>query len=170
MNGAPAATLLAWMPRLRSLARRHLPAHSPLRRVVDSGDLLQDGLLHLVRHGHEFRGSTWGEFLQFVSCILAQKRGQQRRRHEVRAGEMKPSASSEDLTAEQPTPSVDAVANENQRHVRQLVDSLPEPYRTTMQLRLAGMDNSEIASRLGIGPEALRQRLSRAVRLLQERW
>jgi DNA-directed RNA polymerase specialized sigma24 family protein len=32
------------------------------------------------------------------------------------------------------------------------------------------MDNGEIAARLGITVETVRQRLSRAIRTLQERW
>ena len=164
------AALLQWLPRLRTMARRHLPAHSPLRVGLDSEDLLQEGLLHLVRNVDQFRGATWGEFLKFVHSILAQKKGQQFRRQQVRARELAPAAASEDLAEDGTTPSVDAMAAEDRRRVRQLVLELPEPYRTTMELRLAGLSNEELAQRLGLGAEALRQRLSRAVRMLKERW
>lgn len=171
MASAPTpGALLAWLPRLRAMARRHLPANSPLRAGFDSEDLLQEGLLQLVRTVEQFRGSTWGEFLAFVHSILAQKKGQQVRRHQVRQREFAPEASSDLLAATLPTPSVDAIAGEDRRRVRELVDALPEPYRTTMLLRLQGADNDVLAQQLGIGPEALRQRLSRAVRMLQERW
>jgi RNA polymerase sigma factor (sigma-70 family) len=162
--------LLQWLPRLRAMARRHLPPQSPLRVGLDSEDLLQEGLLHLVRNVDQFRGATWGEFLKFVHSILAQKKGQQFRRQQVRARELAPAAASEDLAEDGTTPSVDAMAAEDRRRVRQLVLELPEPYRTTMELRLAGLSNEELAQRLGLGAEALRQRLSRAVRMLKERW
>jgi DNA-directed RNA polymerase specialized sigma24 family protein len=157
MASAPTpGALLAWLPRLRAMARRHLPANSPLRAGFDSEDLLQEGLLQLVRTVEQFRGSTWGEFLAFVHSILAQKKGQQVRRHQVRQREFAPEASSDLLAATLPTPSVDAIAGEDRRRVRELVEALA--------------DNDVLAQQLGIGPEALRQRLSRAVRMLQERW
>src|SRR5436190_13889523 len=67
-----AQVLIAWLPRLRAMARQHLPSQSPLRAGLDSEDLLQEGLLQLVRNVDRFRGSTWAEFLAFVHAILAQ--------------------------------------------------------------------------------------------------
>lgn len=165
-----AAALLRWLPQLRAMARRHLPAQSPLRVGLDSEDLLQEGLLQLVRSVDQFRGASWGEFLRFVHSILAQKKGQQVRRQQVRQRELRSATSSEELAGATPTPSVDVMANEDRRRVRKLVDDLPEPYRATMQLRLSGLTNEELSAKLGIGGEALRQRLSRAVRMLKESW
>jgi RNA polymerase sigma factor (sigma-70 family) len=164
------AVLLEWLPRLRRMARAHLPPNSPLRIAGDSEDLLQEGLVQLVRKVDTFRGETWPEFLAFVHAVLAQKKGQQVRRHVVRQKEFAPVAESDTLSAEQPTPSVDAMAAEDRAKVRRLVQELSEPYRTTMQLRLEGHEPEAIAGQLGITAEALRQRLSRAVRMLQERW
>ncbi|MCH8947332.1 MAG: hypothetical protein IH789_06845, partial [Acidobacteria bacterium] len=41
---------------------------------MDSEDLTQDTLLHLVQHVQEFRGSTWPEFLAFVQSMIHQQR------------------------------------------------------------------------------------------------
>lgn len=152
------------------MARRHLTAGSALRAMIDSEDLLQEGLLQLVRTADQFRGGTWPEFLAFVHAVLAQKKVQQVRRHQVRANEFRDNVPNEDVPAVQPTPSVDMMAQEDRARLRQLIAGLAEPYRTTLQLRLEGVENQDLAQRLGITPEALRQRLSRAVRMLQERW
>lgn len=168
---APTAGALGeFLPRLRQMARRHLPAESVVRSLIDSEDLLQEGLLQLVRNVDQFRGGTWPEFLAFVHAILAQKKQQQARRHQVRAGEFDASPPQESLPSAQTTPSVDAMAQEDRLRLRQLIAALAEPYRTTLQLRLEGLDNEQLARRLGVSAEALRQRLSRAVRMLQERW
>jgi DNA-directed RNA polymerase specialized sigma24 family protein len=37
-------------------------------------------------------------------------------------------------------------------------------------LRIEGLDNAEIAARFALPQDLVRQRLSRAVKLLQERW
>lgn len=171
LGATPTAGALAeFLPRLRQMARRHLPPESALRAMIDSEDLLQEGLLQLVRNVEQFRGATWPEFLAFVHAILAQKKQQHARRHQVRAGEYDGKPPHESLPSDQPTPSVDAMAQEDRQRLRQLVASLSEPYRMTLLMRLEGHDNDEIARRLGITSEALRQRLSRAVRMLQERW
>lgn len=171
LGAAPdAAALREFLPRLKSMARRHLTAGSALRAMIDSEDLLQEGLLQLVRTADQFRGGTWPEFLAFVHAVLAQKKVQQVRRHQVRANEFRDNVPNEDVPAVQPTPSVDMMAQEDRARLRQLIAGLAEPYRTTLQLRLEGVENQDLAQRLGITPEALRQRLSRAVRMLQERW
>lgn len=162
--------LLGWLPRLRHMARRHLPTNSPLRQGLDSEDLLQEGLLHLVRHVESFRGATWPEFLAFVHTVLAQKAGQQARRAKVRHRENTSQGDAAELPAQHPSPSVDAMAGEDRSRLRDLVAGLPEPYRTTMQLRIDGIEPDAIAARLEITGDALRQRLSRAVRMLKDRW
>lgn len=163
-------TLIAWLPRLRAMARRHLPPHSPLRVGIDSEDLLQEGLLQLLRALDDFRGTTWPQFLAFVHAILSQKAVQQARRHAVREAEFAPAADCADLAGSVPTPSVDAMGAEDRARLRMMIERLPPTYRETLALRLTGLDNEQIAARLGLSLEALRQRLSRAVKLLQESW
>lgn len=162
--------LLHLLPRLRAMAQRHLPPNSPLRAGIDSEDLMQEGLLQLVRSIDDFRGSTWPQFLAFVQAILAQKTAQQARRQAVRRGELHGAVDSGLLAGDTATPSVDAMAHEDRARLRRAIDALPEIHRTALELRLSGLDNEQMAARLGISAEALRQRLSRAVRALQERW
>jgi RNA polymerase sigma factor (sigma-70 family) len=62
------------------------------------------------------------------------------------------------------------MAQEDRERLRLLLGTLSEPHQAVLLLRLDGMDNGEIAARLGITVETVRQRLSRAIRTLQERW
>ncbi|MFO0313852.1 MAG: RNA polymerase sigma factor [Planctomycetota bacterium] len=166
----PAGALRAFLPRLRHMARHHLPATSAVRALIDSEDLLQEGLLQLVRNIGQFRGATWAEFLAFVHAILAQKKQRHSRRHQVRAEEFKPAPPHDSLPANLPTPSFGAMAQEDRDRLVLLLRTLSDSHRAVLQLRLEGMENTEIAARLGLTVETVRQRLSRAIRLLQERW
>lgn len=166
----PAVALRAFLPRLRQMARYHLPATSAVRAMIDSEDLLQEGLLQLVRNIDQFRGASWAEFLAFVHAILAQKKQRHFRRHHVRAEEFKPAPPHDSLPANLPTPSFGAMAQEDRERLRVLLRTLSEPLQAVLLLRLEGMENGEIAARLGISVDTIRQRLSRAIRMLQERW
>lgn len=171
MRDASSAELLTRiLPRLRTMARQNLPPKSQLRLGFDSEDLLQEGLLQLVRQVDTFRGTTWAEFLAFAHSILTQKTAQQARRHTVRRNEFQSTFDSSALPSDDPTPSVNASTAEDKKRVKLLVGTLPEPYREAIELRLQGFENQAIAERLGISEEAVRQRLSRAVKMLQERW
>ncbi|MCB9877605.1 MAG: sigma-70 family RNA polymerase sigma factor [Planctomycetes bacterium] len=168
-GGGPASLLALWV-RIRNMARKHLPPYSSLRAGLDSEDLAQEGLLHLVRNIERFRGCTWPEFLAFAHAVVQQKVGQQARRMNVRSGEFFGEVADDQMSGEQVTPSVDAMAGEDRRRLRELMAGLPESYREPLMLRLNGHENAEIAARLGLTPVALRQRMSRAMKMLQERW
>lgn len=167
-QGADGLVLLAWWKRLRKMARSHLPANSPLRCGLDSEDLLQDGLLKLVKHVGCFRGATWPEFLAFVNSVLQQRVVDHARRLDVRRKEHMV----QDLqpVARDRTPSVNVAEREERQRLTELIEDLPEPYRAAMLMRLSGLANSEIATRLGVAEVALRKRLSRAMKMLKERW
>jgi RNA polymerase sigma factor (sigma-70 family) len=169
-DASVADLLVGLLPRLRHMARRHLPAHSPLRLGIDSEDLMQDGLLQLVNEVDRFRGGTWPEFLAFVHSLLAQKAAYQARRQRVRLKELNPTHAAADMAASQDTPSVNVSSSEDQARLRLLVEELADPYRTVMRLRLEGRDHGKIATTLGISGAAARQRLARAIKMIQERW
>lgn len=169
-DAAPSERIVAILPRLRAMVRKHMPHKSPLRLGLDSEDLVQEGLMHLVRKLDAFRGVTWGEFLAFVHSILAQKTAQQARRQQPRRGELAAQADAAAVPSSDPSPSVDVARAEDRRRVLLLVRALPASYRTPIELRLQGHDNEAIAARLGLTIETVRQRLSRGIRMLQERW
>lgn len=167
---APSERIVAILPRLRAMVRKHMPQKSPLRLRLDSEDLVQEGLVQLVRKLDAFRGSSWAEFLAFVHSILARKTTQQRRRKQPHLGEFTAEADAEAIPSSDPSPSVDVARAEDRRRVIGLVRSLPDIYRIPIELRLQGLDNEAIAVRLGLGVDNVRQRLSRGIRMLQERW
>lgn len=169
-DAAPSERIVAILPRLRSMVRQHMPQKSPLRLRLDSEDLVQEGLMQLVRKLDAFRGSSWGEFLAFVHLILARKTSQQRRRQQPGVGEFAAAADAAAVPSTDPSPSVDVARAEDRRRVIELVRALPDTYRIPLELRLQGLDNEAIAARLGLNVENVRQRLSRGIRTMQERW
>jgi RNA polymerase sigma-70 factor (ECF subfamily) len=162
--------LLDLSVRLRAMARRHLPGGSPLRFGLDSEDLAQEGLLQLVRHVDRFEGRSWPEFLAFARAVISQKASEAARRQSVRKAERGPSVASVDAATPDPTPSVDAMASEDRRRLRELVGTLPEIYRDAMSLRLEGCEIADVARSLDISEPAARKRLSRALQMMKERW
>jgi DNA-directed RNA polymerase specialized sigma24 family protein len=165
LGAAPdALALREFLPRLRNMARQHSPPESALRAMIDSEALLQECLLQLVRNIYQFRIGSWPEFLTFVHAILAQWQMQPARRNQVRAGELGAKPPHESLPSNQATPSVDIKAQDDRARRRQPIAGLVEPYRLALQPRLDGLDNAAIAAHRGITANALRERLSRAVR------
>lgn len=170
VHGVP--KVLEVMASLRQRARRGLPLTAPLRRQIDSEDLVQDTVMDLMGAVHRFRGTTWPEFLAFANAVLAQRATQQRRRARVRAGELSPMANTaeEELPGSSATPSVDAAHLEDMAKLGRLIDALPGDYRRVLRLRLEGLDGPAIAARLGVGEDAVRQRISRALSMLRQNW
>lgn len=169
-HGVP--KVLEVMASLRLKARRGLPATAPLRRQIDSEDLVQDTVVDLMEAVHRFRGSTWPEFLAFANAVLAQRTTHQRRRAQVRAAELSPAqnTSEEELPGTTATPSVDAAHLEDKAKLARLIDALPADHRRVLRLRLEGLDGPAIAQRLELGEDAVRQRLSRALAMLRQNW
>lgn len=63
-----------------------------------------------------------------------------------------------------------AIASEERARLLAALDELPAETRAVIVLRyLEGLDAPRIADELGLSPDAVRQRLSRALRLLRER-
>jgi len=133
---------------------------------------VQDTVMDLMEAVHRFRGTTWPEFLAFANAVLAQRASHQRRRAQVRAGELSPltNTSEEELPGNSATPSVDAAHLEDKAKLGRLIDALPGDYRKVLRLRLEGLDGPAIAAQLGLGEDAVRQRLSRALAMLRQNW
>jgi RNA polymerase sigma-70 factor, ECF subfamily len=67
-------------------------------------------------------------------------------------------------------PAATAERSEQQEHLLQLLESLPEDYRVPLMLRyLAGADHETIRTQLGLTDGALRGYLHRGMALLRER-
>jgi RNA polymerase sigma factor (sigma-70 family) len=75
---------------------------------------------------------------------------------------------SEQIPAIDLSPESHAIANDRRAALISAVRSLPLPYRETAMLTLEGMDPKEIADVLGITPNAVAIRLSRAKEFIRE--
>lgn len=166
------SSVLQVLALLRQRAHRNLPQHAPLRRIIDSEDLVQDTLLDLIAAVDDFRGRTWPEFFAFVHAILTQRTVRQQRHALVRHAELRPSADASDdhLPGNAVTPSLDMSRAEDRARLRQLIDELPTDHRQVLRMRLDGLDNQAISRSLAISDDAVRQRFSRALGMLRDRW
>ena len=163
--------LIRLVAQLRQAAKRYLPTTSPLRIGMDSEDLVQDTLLHLIANVDAFRGKTWAEFLAFTKAITSQRAADQARKARQRGKDpTNPGQVIADQPSLDPTPSVQAAAAEDKQRLARILEELPDPYRKTLRLRLDGHESATIASMLGVSDDTVRQRLTRALRMLQERW
>ncbi|MBK9383719.1 MAG: sigma-70 family RNA polymerase sigma factor [Planctomycetes bacterium] len=160
--------------RVRSLCSQRLGAGDRLRGAMDSEDLTQDVLLDLIAAIEEFRGESWPEFFAFVDALLGRRKVQHSRRlgARKRGGFAEPEAlPTEGGAAPAASPSGLAAEDEERERARRLLESLPEEERRPIQWRLLEeLSYAEIAQRLGLSEEAARQRVSRGLRRLKERW
>ena len=156
--------------KLRWIARRHLPGTSSLRIGLDSEDLAQEGIVHLLTNIDRFRGDTWSEFFAFAAAIVSQQAAAQARWQRVRKPELRSHEDAHDHARDAKTPSADAEHAEERQRLHSLLAKLSEPYRTPLELRLAGKSNQEIAAILGCKEDLVRKRLSRALAILQGQW
>jgi RNA polymerase sigma factor (sigma-70 family) len=153
------------------MAHARLGKNDLLRQALDSEDLAQDALVQLIQHVERFRGTTWREFFAFVISILAQRKTDLARFHTRekrtvdrvelanREGDRSPAA-----------PSVIVSHGEDRDRLRALVGGLPESLRWALELRLDGMGYDEIGAAAEISTANARQRVSRALGILKQRW
>jgi len=152
---------------LLKMARGILPRGDRLRDFVESRDLLQSALKSGWLDLADFRGETPKEFLGWIRAILRRKLGRVARRRLPRPGgaiveEMEPAAAG---SAELPLASV--IREEAKARVRAAVASLPERERQVMEMRLRGLNATEVAEITGLDPAAVRKRESRAAERLR---
>ncbi|MBK9386705.1 MAG: sigma-70 family RNA polymerase sigma factor [Planctomycetes bacterium] len=160
--------------RVRALCSQRLASGDRLRGSMDSEDLTQDVLIDLIDAIEEFRGRSWQEFFAFVDALVGRRKVQHARRLGAakRGGFAAPAALPSEVGANPSgTPSRAAANAEERERAGQLLAGLPEEERLPIQWRLMEeLSYAEIAARLGISEEAARQRVSRGLRRLKERW
>jgi RNA polymerase sigma-70 factor (ECF subfamily) len=145
-----------------------------LRSEEEAQDAVQDALLSAFQNLDRFEGnarlSTWLHRIT-VNAALMRLRSKKRRREDA-IDELLPGFAEDghhlvpvqDLRgAEDELASAQVAAI-----VRAAIDELPESYRVVLVLRdIEGMDTSEAAAALGIGPDAAKMRLHRARQALR---
>jgi RNA polymerase sigma-70 factor (ECF subfamily) len=153
-----------YLPRLLGAARRILPTEE------DARDAVQDAFLSAFKglagfDGHS-RLSTWLHRIA-VNAALMKLRGK-RRRPEQSLDVLLPRFLDDGHQADPPAPwplraDVLLEREETRARVRQVIDELPEIYRTVLLLRdIEEMDTEEAARVLGVSAGVVKTRLHRA--------
>jgi RNA polymerase sigma factor (sigma-70 family) len=145
--------------------------HAMIKRIALSHEsspplveeLIQDIYLAIWRALPSFRGNA--SLRTFVARIATNRAVT----HLGRALKIpKASGLDERIPARDASPEKQAIRNDRRQALRAAIRSLPLPYRQTALLTLEGMEPKEIAYVLGITPNAVAVRLSRAKDLLRE--
>jgi RNA polymerase sigma-70 factor (ECF subfamily) len=144
----------------------------------DQSDLVQETFRDAQKAFGQFRGSSEEELQAWLRRILVHRicrfarryRGTQKR-SAVREVALDPgdSSTASAYRADTPTPSAEAVANEQSGRLQGALARLPEEYRQAILLRYRnGMSFEEIGRALGRSAEAARKLWGRAVERLRE--
>jgi RNA polymerase sigma factor (sigma-70 family) len=146
-------------PRLLTVCRRYVPdGHDPQ-------DALQDAFVNAFTHLHRFdagKADLW-TWLKTIAIREALKKHRGRRTWTLNGHE---------VASETPGPDLDQALNSLQtEQLLQLIRQLPDGYREVFNLvAVEGYSHEECAGLLGIAPGTSRSCLSRARRILQERY
>ena len=150
-----------------AIARKILPRGDRARDFVETRDVFQSALRSGWLRAEHFRGTTKQEFMNWLLAIFRRKIGRAVRRKRPQAmGEIP----EHEARGRDDTPGVltNLIREEVKTRVRAAISELPEDQRVVIGMRLDGLKAPEIADRLGITPEAVRKRESRAVKKLLE--
>jgi RNA polymerase sigma-70 factor (ECF subfamily) len=162
---------------LLAVARRSLgPA---LQSKGGASDLVQETFLEAQRLFPHFEGGSDAELRAWLRCLLLHRAAKLGRRYqstrkrqlsrEVPLGHAgSADARAGQLAAPVPTPSVQVMADEQARRLRDAIARLPDDYRQVMALRYQeGMAFEEVGRRLGRSADAARMLWARAVERLK---
>lgn len=143
-----------------TMARRVLPHGHKARRLVDTRDIVQSALRTGLRHFSDFRGETEGELFGWFHTILRTKVNRVTRRKE-------PDTVYEELAGSEGATISLVIDDEFVHLVHAAIKKLPLHQRMVVELRLRGVNTSEISRMLGLKPATVRKRESRAVQALK---
>ncbi len=172
----------ALRPYLQTVARALLAGR--LSGKVDPADVVQQSLLSSVERFDQFRGDTPAEWQRWLVAIVRNESKnllrfwhQQRRRvsaEEPVAGSRAQAAPEDGISVRlpgaEPSASRRVAARREASRLLEELDRMPPDMRAVLTLRhFEGLSHLEIAERLGISPEAARQKWVRALRGLKRR-
>lgn len=152
-------------------ARRLMPPGDRARGVLESQDLLQTALRAGWVDVSDFQGATREEFLAWLRVILKRKLLKAVRRKRPSPGLEGKSRidATGALAGNEESPLTVLLREETRVEIRAAIAELPADQQAVVKLRLQGLDSPRIAAALGIRPEAVRKRESRAAKQLRER-
>ena len=151
--------------------RMYRVIRSVLKTGSDVEDTMQDTYLAALRNLYQFEGrAQFGAWLLKIATNTALARMRQRMRV-VQLDDLPDLDGLEllDVSAEAArTPEQHVLSSESMAIVEAAIDRLPYDYRQVFMLRtIEGLDTTETAAVLGLGEDAVRQRLHRAREMLQ---
>jgi RNA polymerase sigma-70 factor (ECF subfamily) len=141
---------------LRSFFRARLPSQ-------EVEELTQRVLLYTIAQPQRFRGAS---SLHTYIFSVARKALAERHRHVWR--NLEDPRSVEHLSSLLTPPSQIVVRREWASRLREAMQRMSVPYAEVLELHLAGLENHQIAARLGVNYNTVRSRLSRAIDFVRD--
>jgi RNA polymerase sigma-70 factor, ECF subfamily len=134
----------------------------------DVDDAVQQAFISAYTHLGQFAGrasfATW-----LTSIAVNEARARLRPRHRAWTTELADDEVLESVRSEEQNAEERMIGRELQRAVDIGIDSLPETYRTVLQLRqIDGMSTAAVAARLGVSNDVVKTRLYRARRIVRD--
>lgn len=153
---------------LQSLGHGRISAG--LRRFLDTGDLVQSVLGDLWRDVLQVRFETRTQFLSYLAQALRWKSGNEAQRLAAgkRREDLRADLPVEEAAGSGPRPATLAGAEEERERLALLLLRLPLRDRELLAGFLRGETHQEIGARLGLGPDAVRMGLQRALARARE--
>jgi len=158
-----------WRPLLRLQVRRLLGPELSAR--VDSSDVVQESLLQATQDLPQFRGTTQGEWVAWLRCLVTGHAAKAQRYHQAerRAVGREVAGPPNELAATVPSPVQQLIDSEQAARLAAAIEELPETLRHVLIRRfLDRQPLAEIATQLGQSPRAVRSLLSQALRRLAQ--
>ncbi|HZP66349.1 MAG TPA: sigma-70 family RNA polymerase sigma factor [Rudaea sp.] len=154
------------LPLLQRWAHARLPHHS--RDVADTDDLVQVALLRALNHLHEFEANGSGSFLAYLRQILLNEVRAELRKRQVRGDKIDidtvPLADESESVVEQ------LVGHERLRSFERALAQLEREDQSLIVMRLElGMSYAEIGLDVGMEPNSVRMRITRAFKKIADR-
>lgn len=138
-----------------------------LRRMVDTGDLVQSVFTEIWGKLPDFEFTTRGAFISLLCQRLKWKASNENRRMKTqsRREDLRASSSPEKMGAksDQMGPLSENLSQEEQRQMAVAIFRLPPRDRQIVTLSLQGFSHSEIGERMGLEVSSARKALNRAV-------
>jgi RNA polymerase sigma-70 factor (ECF subfamily) len=157
-----------WRPLLRLQARKLLGAELSAR--VDPSDVVQDSLMQASQDLAKFRGTSQGEWVAWLRCIVAGQAAKTRRFHQAgrRAVRREEATAEPAMTARQPDLVAQLIDTEEAARLAAAIQALPESLREVVIRRMLDRQPlAEVAQALGLSVLAVRDLLPRAFRQLR---
>jgi RNA polymerase sigma-70 factor, ECF subfamily len=153
---------------IRRYSQRIYRTMRAILNTDDVDDAMQQAFISAYTHLGQFAGrASFATWLTRIAINEARARLRPARRGWP--AEQPEDDVLEAVRSEQPNPEEQLIGRELQNAVNEGIDSLPESYRTVLQLRqMDGLTTAAVAARLGVHNDVVKTRLYRARRIVRD--